>query len=129
MAAPLIEPLRGDTCATETDVLLAQAMLEVPLHRLHDKSPYVRCRALHCLVQLCEAKAMPPTAFTAVATLGLARLDDKAANVRRSSLQLFRCLLEFNPFCPVLNRPALEAQRTPLRRLHKHPFCNGRLLA
>lgn len=93
----------------------AEAMLQVPLARLLDVSSFVRCRALGALLQLLEARALPHAAFTEVATAGLERLDDKNANVRRAALQLFRGLLEFNPFCPTLSRPQLEARRALLR--------------
>ena len=93
----------------------AEAMLQVPLARLLDVSSFVRCRALGALLQLLEARALPHAAFTEVAAAGLERLDDKNANVRRAALQLFRGLLEFNPFCPTLSRPQLEARRALLR--------------
>ena len=106
------EPLVADAIET---------LREVPLTRLHDTSAYVRARALHCLVSMCEGKALPLGAFAEVAELGLRRLDDKNANVRSPALQLYRALLEFNPVLPSLNRPQLEVQRERLRQMLPPP--------
>ena len=78
----------------------AQSLLRVPLARLADTSSFVRCRALQTLAQLAESKALPTGGFQEAAALGLERLGDKNANVRRAALQLFSTLLEFNPFGP-----------------------------
>ena len=75
----------------------------------------MRCRALHTLSLLCEFRALPIAGVQHAASLGLQRLSDKNANVRRAALGLFDKLLEFNPFCPSLNRKALEARRDAIR--------------
>ena len=92
----------------------ASGLLSTPLQRLSDVSSFVRCRALNTIGLLCEARALPMAAFHDVAVQGLLRLTDKNANVRRSALQLFATLLEFNPFCPALPREQLEQRRESL---------------
>ena len=63
-------------------------LLKVPLQRLCDTSSFVRCRALQALGLLAESRALPISRFQEVAELGLARLADKNANVRRGALQV-----------------------------------------
>lgn len=93
----------------------AETILPTILERLHDTSSFVRTRALATLAVLCEARALPVPAYLQAGSEGLARLADKNANVRRGALQLYAKLLEFNPFCAALNRPALAARREAIR--------------
>ena len=92
----------------------ASGLIASVVERLHDTSSFVRARALATLSHLCESRALPTDRFGPVARLGLARLADKNANVRRAALQLYARLLEFNPFCATLRREALVERREAL---------------
>ena len=74
----------------------ASGLIASVVERLHDTSSFVRARALATLSHLCESRALPTDRFGPVARLGLARLADKNANVRRAALQLYARLLELN---------------------------------
>ena len=92
----------------------AQDLIEIPLSRVHDTSAFVRLRAVHTLAAMCEARSVSMMELHRIAQVGLKRINDKNANVRRGGMQLFGALLEFNPFGSSLDRKALEERREML---------------
>ena len=93
-------------------------LLGVPLSRLSDTSSFVRCRALQTLSLLAESRALPTPQLHQAAECGLARLADKNANVRKGALQLFKAVIEENPFTAMtgtLGLAALTSRRDALR--------------
>ncbi|KAL1500061.1 hypothetical protein AB1Y20_012738 [Prymnesium parvum] len=111
LAKPELVKLR----ATQPEVAEAAAgLFAAPIARLADVSAYVRSRALQTLSVLCKSRVLALNEFQETAAQGLQRLADKNANVRRSALQLFCALLDFNPFCSVLRRDLLEQRRQKL---------------
>lgn len=89
-----------------------QALLDALVERARDVSSYTRSRVLQTWAQLAEERAIPLSHWLLVTELGIGRLEDKSANVRKAALQLVESLLQFNPFSPELSvdtfKPSLD---------------------
>lgn len=96
--------------ASETSRLRSkQAMIDVMMERSRDMSAYTRSRVLQTWAELCEEHAVSIGLWNQVADMAAGRLEDKAAIVRKSALQLLATLLQYNPFGPQLRTAAFEA--------------------
>ncbi|KAH7430593.1 hypothetical protein KP509_08G005100 [Ceratopteris richardii] len=96
--------------ASETSRLRSkQAMIDVMMERSRDTSAYTRSKVLQTWAELCEEHALSIGLWNQVADMAAGRLEDKAAIVRKSALQLLTTLLQFNPFGPQLRTAAFEA--------------------
>ncbi|MCO5559135.1 hypothetical protein L7F22_012727 [Adiantum nelumboides] len=96
--------------ASETSRLRSkQAMIDVMMERSRDVSAYTRSKVLQTWAELCEEHALSIGLWNQVADMAAGRLEDKAAIVRKSALQLLTTLLQYNPFGPQLRTTAFEA--------------------
>lgn len=96
--------------ASETSRLRSkQAMIDVMMERSRDMSAYTRSRVLQTWAELCEEHAVSIGLWNQVADMAAGRLEDKAAIVRKSALQLLATLLQYNPFGPQLRTASFEA--------------------
>ncbi|KAI5084153.1 hypothetical protein GOP47_0000322 [Adiantum capillus-veneris] len=96
--------------ASETSRLRSkQAMIDVMMERSRDVSAYTRSKVLQTWAELCEEHALSIGLWNQVADMASGRLEDKAAIVRKSALQLLATLLQYNPFGPQLRTAAFEA--------------------
>lgn len=123
----------AQTRAQEPEVAAAAAsLLQILFDHLCDTSFYVRNRALQSLSLVCSLKkddsedsdqaseetfegVLGIPLFLRAASLGLGRLIDKAALVRKASLQFLCTVIQNNPFGPSLNGPELIELRDELR--------------
>ncbi|MCO5547427.1 hypothetical protein L7F22_000876 [Adiantum nelumboides] len=108
--------------ASETSRLRSkQAMIDVMMERSRDVSAYTRSKVLQTWAELCEEHALSIGLWNQVADMAAGRLEDKAAIVRKSALQLLTTLLQYNPFGPQLRTAAFEATlekyKTQLERM------------
>ena len=87
----------------------AQGMIDIILERARDKSSYTRSKVLQTWANLCAESAVSIGHWNLVAHVAAGRLEDKAAIVRKSALQLLTTLLQFNPFGPSLRTGPFEA--------------------
>lgn len=84
-------------------------MVDILLERARDKSSYTRSKVLQTWSNLCVESAVSIGHWNLVARVAAGRLEDKAAIVRKSALQLLTTLLQFNPFGPSLRTGPFEA--------------------
>eukprot|EP01094_Clydonella_sp_ATCC50884_P012312 TRINITY_DN2231_c0_g1_i2.p1 TRINITY_DN2231_c0_g1~~TRINITY_DN2231_c0_g1_i2.p1 ORF type:complete len:1245 (+),score=332.82 TRINITY_DN2231_c0_g1_i2:437-3736(+) len=74
------------------------AMLEVLEERFHDSSSYTRSKVIQTWNYLVEQRAVPKAMIPSLATAVVARLEDKAAQVRKSAIGLMTSMLQYNPY-------------------------------
>lgn len=86
------------------------ALLDVLQERIFDVHAYVRSAVVKAWIQLVEDGALPLTRIHPVMVLTVDRLHDKAAVVRKMSLQLLTTMLERNPFGADLRPNAFEEE-------------------
>nr|ATG70746.1 binding [Hesperocyparis bakeri] len=86
-----------------------QAMLDILLERCRDVSAYTRSRVLQTWAELCEEHSVSIGLWNQVSEIAAGRLEDKAAMVRKSALNLLSTLLQYNPFGPQLRTATFEA--------------------
>ena len=79
-----------------------QGFLDLLVDRTHDVSAFTRARVLQTWSTMAEKKAIPLSHWLVVADLGIGRLGDKAALVRKAAMNLLATMLGFNPFAPTL---------------------------
>ena len=79
-----------------------QGFLDLLVERVHDVSAFTRARVLQTWAIMAEKKAIPLSHWLVVADLGIGRLHDKAALVRKAAMNLLATMLGFNPFAPRL---------------------------
>ena len=79
-----------------------QGFLDLLVERVHDTSAFTRARVLQTWSSLAEKKALPLSHWTVVADLGIGRLGDKTASVRKAAMNLLATMLGFNPFASQL---------------------------
>ena len=79
-----------------------QGFLDLLVERVHDVSAFTRARVLQTWATMAEKKAIPLSHWLVVADLGIGRLNDKAALVRKAAMGLLATMLGFNPFAPQL---------------------------
>ena len=79
-----------------------QGFLDLLVDRTHDVSAFTRARVLQTWSMMAEKKAIPLSHWLVVADLGIGRLGDKAALVRKAAMNLLATMLGFNPFAPTL---------------------------
>ncbi|KAK9836505.1 hypothetical protein WJX74_001907 [Apatococcus lobatus] len=102
-----------------------QQLLALLLERVQDQTSYTRKQVLASWTLLAEHAKIPISHWVPVAELGIGRLDDKSALVRKAALQLMGAMTAANPFGPFLNlnafKGSLEEQRQKLQE--KLPAC------
>lgn len=95
------------------------SMLDMLTERVHDCSGYTRAVVLKTWASLAEANAIPIERLLNVTDIGLDRLMDKIAAVRRAALLLLVTLLDYNPFAPSLQSEAFISMRSKLEEAYK----------
>lgn len=102
----------ASTSVQQAKLKSKQALLDALVERARDVSSYTRSRVLQTWAQLAEERAIPLSHWLLVTEVGIGRLEDKSANVRKAALQLLESLLQFNPFSPELSvdtfKPSLD---------------------
>ncbi|XP_024390641.1 condensin-1 complex subunit CAP-D2 isoform X6 [Physcomitrium patens] len=99
----------GDVAGDEMTLLRCkQGMIDILLDRARDKSSYTRSKVLQTWAKLCVESAISIGHWNSVVQVAVGRLEDKAAIVRKSALQLLTTLLQFNPFGPSLRISQFE---------------------
>eukprot|EP00941_MAST-03F_sp_MAST-3F-sp1_P006206 g6206.t1 len=78
----------------QKDFEARDALLEILLVRVHDKSSYVRARCLQTWTEMCSSGAIPRNKLVDVALVAVERLDDKASLVRKRAAQLLSALVD-----------------------------------
>ncbi|OAE32488.1 hypothetical protein AXG93_3242s1100 [Marchantia polymorpha subsp. ruderalis] len=86
-----------------------QTLLNILIERSRDTSAHTRKHVLRTWAYLCKEHAVSIGHWNLVSDLAAGRLEDNAAIVRKSALQLLGTLLEYNPFGPQLRTAAFEA--------------------
>lgn len=107
----------------EEDENLRESILEVLLVRTHDAHAFTRSRTMQAWTRLVEAHILTATEFAGVANAAVERLEDKAAAVRRASLQLWCALLSHNPYAPSLSRSSLSINEKLAMQKGNNPNC------
>lgn len=95
---------------------LRDDIIDMLIERTHDVSSYARSAVLKVWITLVESDSLPLVRFGSVAEVGLDRLSDKTATVRKSATQLLTALLESNPFSGSLNVAHFSGLREELER-------------
>jgi condensin complex subunit 1 len=91
------------TSADSAPLLRAkQGFLDLLVERVHDTSAFTRARVLQTWSAMAEKKAIPLSHWLVVADLGIGRLGDRTASVRKAAMNLLATMLGFNPFAPQL---------------------------
>jgi condensin complex subunit 1 len=87
---------------SETFLKSKQHFLKILVERIFDVSAFTRSKTLQAWSYLCQNKAIPIGYWNYITEIAIGRLEDKAALVRKSALQLLATMLQYNPFAPCL---------------------------
>ncbi|QDZ24827.1 subunit 1 of condensin complex [Chloropicon primus] len=87
---------------SETFLKSKQHFLKILVERVFDVSAFTRSKTLQSWSYLCQHKAIPIGYWNYIAEIAIGRLEDKAALVRKSAMQLLSTMLQYNPFAPCL---------------------------
>lgn len=79
-----------------------EALLDILSERMMDTSSYTRSKVVSTWASLARARAIPLNRYLMATEGTLKRLSDKAANVRKSAIELLHDLIENNPYGPSL---------------------------
>ena len=109
LISKMSKELAGNGLSETNRLRSKQAMIDVLIERSRDTTAYTRSRVLQTWAELCEDHAVSIGLWNQVADVAAGRLEDKAAIVRKSALQLLSTLLKYNPFGPQLRTAAFEA--------------------
>jgi condensin complex subunit 1 len=82
---------------------LRDELLDILMERVRDINSFTRAAALRVWSTLLENEAIPVNRIGSVAEVGVDRLYDKTAVVRKGAIGLITCLLDYNPFSGDLN--------------------------
>ena len=77
---------------------IREQLLDILTERLHDVSSYVRSKVLQIWTSLMKLRAVPLCRNLKLLNLTIARLNDKAAAVRKNAVHLLQIFLEYNPY-------------------------------
>ena len=80
-----------------------EALLDILAERLMDTSSYTRSKVVTTWAHLARARAIPLNRYLMATEGAVKRLSDKAANVRKSAIELLHDLIENNPYGPSLS--------------------------
>jgi condensin complex subunit 1 len=87
-----------------------QSLLDTLEARFYDVTSYTRSKVLQTWSYLAEQRAIPPSRLVSVIQNAVKRLKDKAAQVRKSAIQLITMLMQYNIFSPELRLAEFEAK-------------------
>ncbi|XP_029651590.1 condensin complex subunit 1-like [Octopus sinensis] len=87
---------------------------------VHDVHAFVRSKVLQIWLEIVQQQCLPLSHQEELTGLVVGRLNDKAANVRRYSIQLLTALLQMNPFAHKLQyEDLIESYRQEKEKLDK----------
>lgn len=78
------------------------ALLDILSERMMDTSSYTRSKVVATWASLARARAIPLNRYLMATEGTVKRLSDKAANVRKTAIELLHDLIENNPYGPSL---------------------------
>jgi condensin complex subunit 1 len=93
---------------------LRDELLDILMERVRDVNSFTRAASLRVWCTLLENEVIPVNRIGSVAELGVDRLYDKTAVVRKGAIGLITCLLDYNPFSGDLNAEHYQDLKTKL---------------
>lgn len=97
-------------------ISLRDELLDILSERVRDINSFTRAAVLRVWCTLLEKEAVPVNRIGSVAELGVDRLIDKTAVVRKSAIGLIICLLDYNPFSGDLNVEHYKSLKSELEK-------------
>lgn len=91
------------------------ALLDILSERLMDTSSYTRSKVVATWASLARARAIPLNRYLMATEGTVKRLSDKAANVRKTAIELLHDLIENNPYGPSLARQQWQERLQEVR--------------
>ncbi len=109
----------AETLQRNMDSLARQrdSLLNMLIERTHDVNPHARCAILKVWTMLIDNHAVPAKRVGAVSEVGVDRLYDKNAFVRRNAIALLTTILDNNPFSGTLDKELFKIQKDELEKM------------
>lgn len=95
---------------------LRDELLDIITERTRDVNSFTRAAVLRVWCTLLEKEVIPVNRIGTVAELGVDRLCDKTAIVRKGAIGLITCLLDYNPFSGDLNADHYKNLKSQLEK-------------